>query len=78
MTDPPSAWLALVLSGHIDLTDAPLSIQSWARLPIYKQACDIARLSTKEQRQAALAKVPDKLRPVIQAEVNRVWEWRED
>lgn len=69
----PSQWLQLILSGQIDMQDAPASVQSWARFPIHQGACDVLALDTKEQRRAELQRVPPKIRPYVEAEMIRVW-----
>jgi len=69
----PSEWLREVLSGYIPLEDAPASIQSWARLEIFNAAEIISNIPTKAGRNAALQKVPERIRPHVQSEVVRLW-----
>lgn len=73
----PSQWLHLILTGQIDMEDAPLSVQSWARLPIFQGACDIIKLDTPEQRKAELAKIPPRVRPWVEREVVKWWGSRD-
>lgn len=73
---PVQWWLTEVLSGRIPLTDAPASIQSWARFPIFEGAKEIIRLPDAAQRKAALTKIPLGVRPYIEAEVTRLWPMR--
>jgi len=70
------AILDSILEGRTRLGDAPLAVQSWARLPIYNMACAILELPTKETRREELRRVPELLRDVVEAEVMRVWELR--
>lgn len=74
----PSQWLHSVLSGQTDLSDAPASIQSWARFPIFQGACDIIRMDTQDERRAELQKIPSKIRPHVEAEIKRLWPMRRD
>jgi len=69
----PSVWLRRVLSGEIDMKDAPEAIRSWARLAIYQGAKEVLAIHGKEKRRAALARVPANIRPYIEAEVIRLW-----
>lgn len=73
ITRPAHWWLKEVLAGRIDMEDAPLSVQSWARLPIFQGACDIIKLDTPEQRKAELAKIPPRVRPWVEREVVKWW-----
>jgi hypothetical protein len=76
MTMRPQQWLNEVLSGRIAMEDAPASIQSWARLPIFQGACEIIKMDTPDERRAELAKIPPLVRPWVEAEVRRVWVMR--
>ena len=69
----PQQWLNEVLSGRIAMEDAPISIQSWARLPIFQGACEIIALDTQDERRAELARIPQLIRPYVEREVRRVW-----
>ena len=73
---PVHWWLTEVLSGRIGLEDAPASIQSWARFPIFEGAKEIICLPDATQRKAALAKIPPAVRPYIEAEIVRLWPMR--
>lgn len=72
----PQEWLRLILSGQIDMTEAPPAIQSWARFSIYEGAVELVRMDTSEERKEGLAKVPASVRPYVEAEVLRIWPWR--
>jgi hypothetical protein len=67
-------WLHRVLSGKVDMKDAPEYVQSWARLPIHQGAKEVLSLPTKEKRRAALMRVPPSIRPYIEAEIMRIWQ----
>lgn len=78
MTMKPQQWLNEVLSGRIAMEDAPASIQSWARLPIFQGACEIIALDTQDERRAELARIPQLIRPYVEREVRRVWVMRQE
>lgn len=78
MAKRPQQWLNEVLSGHIPMEDAPPSIQSWARFPIYQGAVEIVLMPTKQEREAALGKIPSSVRPYVEAEVRRIWAFRDE
>lgn len=73
---PPTWWLNQLLTGAIDMHDAPVSVQSWARLPIYEGAREIIMLDTREERARELARVPERIRPYVAEEVKRLWPRR--
>lgn len=70
----PSRKLADYLSGYD--ADPDPSIQSWASFYIYDAAMQIIRLPVKERRRAALEKVPANIRPLVEAEIMRLWDLR--
>lgn len=74
----PSQWLHLILTGQIDMEDAPASVQSWARLPIFQGACEIIKMDTPDERRAELAKIPPLVRPWVEREVVRLWGMRRE
>lgn len=74
----PKWWLDEVLSGRIDMKNAPASIQSWARFAIYQGAVEIIRMEWKEARAEALGRIPEKIRPYVEGEVRRLWTMRDD
>jgi len=73
---PAHWWLKQVLGGHIHMDDAPLSVQSWARLPIFEGAKEIVLMDTKQERAAELLKVPPRVRGYVEREVVRLWPLR--
>lgn len=73
---PVQWWLTEVLSGRIPIKDAPASIQSWARFPIFEGAKEIVLMPTADERKAALARVPELVRPCLETEVRRLWGMR--
>ena len=76
MIRPAHWWLREVLAGRVDMSSAPLPVQSWARLPIFQGAREIVLMDTKEERAAELLKVPRRVRPYVEAEVRRLWPMR--
>jgi hypothetical protein len=72
----PSQHLADLLNGHVAYADTPPAIQSWATLSIHEGALSLLRIADKESRNAALLKVPETLRPLVRAEVVRLWGLR--
>jgi hypothetical protein len=70
---PPSAKLSDLLHGRISWDEADPAIQSWARYFIYEAACDILDKPDRAARRLALAKIPDHIRPRIEAEVIRLY-----
>jgi hypothetical protein len=75
---PAHWWLKEVLAGRMEMEDAPVSVQSWARLPIFQGACEITRMDTQDERKAELQKIPSKIRPYVESEVKRLWPMRRD
>ncbi len=80
MTKPnlPSQWMDELLAGRADLSDTPAAVQSWFRFALYKMASDIVKLPDQAARRHALAKLNDKMLPLVEAEVRRIWAWRDD
>jgi hypothetical protein len=75
---PIQRWLQEVLSGTIQIDDAPPSIRSYARYFIYEGASEILAMETKPERSAALKKLPVLIRPLVEDEVKRLWQWERD
>lgn len=73
---PAHWWLREILQGNIALEEAPASIQSWARHPIFEGAREIVLMENREERLAELAKVPARIRPHVEREVKRIWPMR--
>jgi len=69
----PQEWLNKLLTGQIEMSQAPEAIQSWARFAIFEGAEAILRMEELEDRRAALKKIPDKIRPYVEAEIKRLW-----
>lgn len=72
----PSDQLFDLLMGNIAWDDAPDSIRSWAQKPIYDAAHQILEMPDKAKRQQALKKIPEALRPRVEAEIMRIWKLR--
>jgi len=68
----PSQIMQSIMRGESDLERAAPAIQSACRLPIYNAALNILKMP-KGDRRAALDKLPDLIRPYIEAEVIRVF-----
>ena len=76
MVIPPSERIAAVLAGRVRMEDEDEAIQSACRFPIYQGAEAILRLNTKEKRRAALAKIPESVRPYVEREAIRLHKLR--
>jgi len=72
---PVTWWRQEVLSGRIPYSQASPSIQSWLRYDIHLGAIEILALPQHE-RKAALSRIPETVRPLVEAEVKRVWTMR--
>lgn len=75
---PVTWWLQRVLSGQIPIEDAPASVQSWSRFHIFEGAREIAKMEYIGDRQAALGKLPPTIRPLVKAELERIWPMRRE
>ena len=62
--------LANLLNGHTPWDEADASVQSWARFYVHQAA---VRVCSQEDRQAALASLPDFIRPRVETEARRIW-----
>jgi hypothetical protein len=69
----PSAQLARLLAGGQPWEAAPAAIRSWAALPIHRMALAVLAERDQPARQAALAKMPETIRPHVEAEARRLW-----
>lgn len=72
----PSLKRIAVLSGKVRLEDADPAIQSVCSHDIYLGACAVLDLPTREQRRAALARIPELIRPHIEKEALKIHERR--
>lgn len=68
----PSEQLFDLLMGKTAWDDAPDSIRSWARKPIYDAAVEIFKIEWKGNRRNALSKIPAAIRPKVEAEMIRL------
>lgn len=73
MVKKPSQRLNDVLSGKVRLEDEDDSIQSWCSFFIHQGAVAIMKKPTKEERQKALQKLPDLIRPHVRDRVLYLW-----
>jgi hypothetical protein len=76
MVIPPSKRIEAILAGKVRMEDEDEAIQSACRLPIYQGAEAILSLPTKEKRRAALAKIPESVRPYVEKEAIRLHKLR--
>lgn len=78
MNDPdawrPSRQLTDLLQGKLRWEYAQPSVQSMARLPIFHAARMICDEKSRQKRVAMLEKIPETIRPHVQAEVERLWK----
>lgn len=72
----PSEQLEALLMGKIAWDDAPAAIRSWAQKPIFDAANMIMKATDRGARKRMLAKIPDAIRPRVEAEVMRLWDLR--
>lgn len=75
---PLSTQLHDLLSGKVAWDDASDTIRNWAQFEIYKGAVAALALPTKEERRTFLDKIPETIRPQVEAETMRVWKWRRE
>lgn len=76
MVEKPSQIVKRVLSGNVRLEDVDKSIQSWCQFFFYQGACAVLSMDTKKERQEALNKIPELVRPHIEKEAIRLWRIR--
>ena len=69
----PSVKLRDLLSGRATWDDADPAIRSMARLQIFGAATMICAAKTRPERVQMLAKIPQTIRPQVEAEVKRLW-----
>jgi len=69
----PMRQLEALLKGKVAWEDASPAIQSAAGFHIYKAATAILGMQSKEERRAALEKIPPSIRPYVEADVHRRW-----
>ena len=69
----PTVRIRRVMMGEVSLDDEDQGIQSVCKAHITTSAHMICCKTKKEQRKAALDRVPEILRPTVEQEVLRVW-----
>lgn len=69
----PSDRIRAVLMGKVALEDEDPAIQSVCSKYIFDGATAILKLKTKDERRAALGKVPPLIRPHLEREVMRLF-----
>jgi hypothetical protein len=60
--------------GEVRLEDEDLGIQSACLFHIYKGAVAILAMKTLEARRAAIARLPEAIRPHVEAEARRLFD----
>lgn len=73
MFRPVTWWREKVLSGAVPWEEASPAVRSWLRKDIYDGALEIAGIEYIEDRRAALGKLPVSIRPLVEAELKRIW-----
>ena len=73
----PSEQREALLRGNVSWNDAPEAIRSWARLAIYQAAAEIVAADGKGARRNMLGRIPAAIRPLVEAEINRLWALRD-
>ena len=69
----PSVQRDDLLSGRVAWDDAAPAIRSWAMLEIYNAAKTVLAVDGKDNRRNMLAKIPPQIRPIVEAEIMRIW-----
>ena len=72
----PSERIRAVLLGKVPLDSEDPSIQSACSWYIYEGAAEILKMPGKQARRAALARIPELVRPHVQAEMIRLHRMR--
>lgn len=70
----PTVRIRRVMMGDVKLEDEDQGIQSMCRAHINTAAHMICCKPKKEQRKAALDKIPKSIRPLVEEEVVKVWK----
>lgn len=65
-----------VMEGRKPIEDLDAGIRSAIRIDIYRAACAVLEHEDKTSRKTALARIPARIRPHIEAEARRIWEMR--
>lgn len=69
----PSEQLDALLRGEMMWIEAPPAIRSWAQMAFYDAARQIMAGKDRAARNRMLSRVPAGLRPMVEAEVERLW-----
>ena len=70
----PSEELDALLRGEMLWIEAPPAIRSWAQFAFYDAARQIMAGKDRAARNRMLSRVPEGLRPMVEAEVKRLWK----
>ncbi len=74
----PHELVASVVSGTLSLESCDANVQSLCSREVYEIACAVLAEKTIEKRREKLAGVPELLRPHVEREARRVWEYRKE
>jgi hypothetical protein len=72
----PSEELDDLLRGRVSWYDTSQGVQSWARLAFHDAACQVLAEPEIGRRRNMLGRVPPSVRPMVEAEVKRLWGLR--
>lgn len=72
----PTNRINAVLSGKVRLEDEDVAIQSACSFHIYEGAKELLSISGRENRVAALKKIPELIRPHVKAEAERIYRMK--
>jgi hypothetical protein len=70
----PSVRIARVMRGEVDIGMEDQGIRSVCGAQFTSAAQFILAMQSKSQRRAALAKIPAKVMPHVEAEILRMWQ----
>lgn len=75
-------YVGRIMRGEMNLDDVPEQHRKTAAslllLPIYRQAVKVLSEPTREKRAAALLRLPETIRPAVEVEARRVFEYRQE
>ncbi len=70
---PVQWWLHQYLSGALPSDQIPAAVLSWSRFFIHQGAREIVLMESREERVAALERIPASIRLLVEAEVRELW-----
>lgn len=75
---PVTWWLDNLLSGRFGMDEIPQSVRSWADFFFWQAAREMVLMTSADDRREALGKVPERVRPYVEAELARLWPMRRE